>query len=69
MAEARMQKRYKVGHCPACQTDLYVNAVIELDGSGHDSPPDPRQEGKVSLSGTITGAETIPHDCRKKVQR
>jgi hypothetical protein len=64
-----MSKRYCVGRCPACQTNIYVEAIIELDGDGHDTAPDPRAEGQVNLTGKITGAQTVKHDCMKKVTR
>lgn len=59
---------YRVGLCPACHTELYAEAVIELvPPSG--TAPDPRAEGEVTLTGKITGAKVRDHDCRKKVTR
>lgn len=69
MSASTMTQQYQVGTCPACQSGIYVGAVIELDATGIERPPDPRQEAKVTLSGKITGAHVLNHDCRKKVTR
>lgn len=60
---------FSVGRCPACQADITAEATVELEIDAAMSGPDPRQEGKVTLNGKITGATIMSHDCRKKVPR
>lgn len=62
-------QRYKIGTCPACQAELYIDATLEIGGDRIGSPPDPRAEGKITLAAKILGAILVDHDCRKKATR